>query len=120
MVGFAYMGDIWLFSQGWKCLESHNWVPLCCIRDRLVFLVDRHWPLVAKWSMNLGKFLFKLIWLWRDCVVRGFKSLTGLGSTTLFVIIWSCFLSLASTACLLYVLLSLVSCSFLVCCAVML
>lgn len=113
-VRVTYMGDIGLFSQGWNCLESQKQAfvgaqaALCCVRDRLIFLVDRHWPLVSRWSMNLGKFLFKLIWLWRDCVVRGFKSLlTGLGLTVLFVIVWSCFLSLASTACLLYVLISL-------------
>ncbi|KAL0911075.1 hypothetical protein M5K25_019186 [Dendrobium thyrsiflorum] len=107
------MGDIGLFRQGWKCLESQKQafegtqVALGCIRDRLVFLIDRHWPLVCRWSMNLGKFMLKLIWLWRDCIVRGFTSLIALGSAALFVIFWSSFLSLASTVCLVYVLLSL-------------
>lgn len=113
MAKVAYMGDIGLFRQAWMWLESQKQafvgtqVAVGCMRDRLVFLVDRHWPLVCRWSMNLGKFMFKLIWLWRHCVVRGLTSLIGLGSTALFVIFWSSFLSFASTVCLLYVLLSL-------------
>lgn len=124
VVKAACMEDIGLFKQAWKWLKSQKvafvgtQLTLVCIRDRLVFLVDQHWPLVCRWSWNLGKFMLKLIWLWRDCVIRGLTSLIGLGSTALFVIFWSSFLSLASTACLLYVLLSLVSCLLLVCCAV--
>ncbi|XP_020575105.1 uncharacterized protein LOC110021107 [Phalaenopsis equestris] len=107
------MGEIGLLSLGWKWLKSQKQafvgtqVALGCLRDRLVFLIDQHWPLVCRWSRNLGKFFFELIWLWRDCVVRGLTSLIGLGSTALFVIFWSSFLSLASTVCLFYVLLSM-------------
>lgn len=63
-----------------------------------------------------------MFWLlivhWKDCVLRGFKSFFGLGTVALLVIIWSCFLSLTSMSCLLYVLLSMVSlCLFDVVCS---
>lgn len=44
---------------------------------------------------------------WKDCGVRGFRSFIGLGSAALLVIMWSCFLSLTSLSCLVYVLLSM-------------
>lgn len=40
-------------------------------------------------------------------MVRGFKSFAGLGSAALLVIMWSCFISLTSMSCLVYVLLSM-------------
>ncbi|KAG0478829.1 hypothetical protein HPP92_013548 [Vanilla planifolia] len=107
------MGDIGLFRQGWKWFGSQkqafmgNPVAISCITESLVRLIDKHWPIISRWSVSLWKLLYKLIWLWRDCVIRGFRSLVFLGSTPLFVILWSCLLSLTSTACIVYVLLSL-------------
>ncbi|XP_008796780.2 uncharacterized protein LOC103712133 isoform X1 [Phoenix dactylifera] len=107
------MGDIWLFKQGWKWFQCQKQafvgtqVAASCTRDKLVFLIDRHWPMVYSWSINVGKFFLMLLVLWKDCVVRGFWSLISLGSAALFVIMWSCFLSLTSTSCVVYALLSL-------------
>nr|KJB48596.1 hypothetical protein B456_008G076800 [Gossypium raimondii] len=39
--------------------------------------------------------------------LRGFQSCSRLGSASFLVIMWSCFLSLISVSCLLYVLLSM-------------
>ncbi|KAI7742209.1 hypothetical protein M8C21_017765 [Ambrosia artemisiifolia] len=44
---------------------------------------------------------------WKDCVLRGVKSVFGLGTVALLIVIWSCFLSLTSFSCLLYVLVSM-------------
>ncbi|OVA10403.1 DnaJ domain [Macleaya cordata] len=70
-------------------------------------VVDHHWPVVCSGSLKLGKFLLMLLLQWRDCFVRGLKSLLGLSSAALLVIMWSCFLSLTSISCLVYVLISL-------------
>ncbi|KAG4149847.1 hypothetical protein ERO13_D05G358000v2, partial [Gossypium hirsutum] len=40
---------------------------------------------------------------------NGFQSCSRLGSASLLVIMWSCFLSLTSMSCLLYVLLSMLA-----------
>ncbi|XP_058099680.1 uncharacterized protein LOC131244027 [Magnolia sinica] len=107
------MEDMRLFKQGWKWLHSQKHVFLgtqtaaSCFKDRIVSLVDRHWPMVYSRIVQMGKFLLLLLLQWRDCVVRGCRSLLRLGSTTLFVVVWSCFLSFTSTTCLVYVLLIL-------------
>ena len=106
------MEDIGLFKQGCKWLLSQKQMFLgiqsafWCFKD---FLVERHWPMLYRGCVNLGKSLFLLLLLWRDCIVRGFRSSLGLGPTVLFVVMWSCFLSLTSITCLAYVLLMLVS-----------
>eukprot|EP00268_Persea_americana_P037236 TRINITY_DN3688_c0_g2_i2.p1 TRINITY_DN3688_c0_g2~~TRINITY_DN3688_c0_g2_i2.p1 ORF type:complete len:542 (+),score=69.90 TRINITY_DN3688_c0_g2_i2:1003-2628(+) len=104
------MEDIGLFKQGCKWLLSQKQMFLgiqsafWCFKD---FLVERHWPMLYRGCVNLGKSLFLLLLLWRDCIVRGFRSSLGLGPTVLFVVMWSCFLSLTSITCLAYVLLML-------------
>lgn len=109
------MEDIGLFKQGWKWLLSQKHIFLatqtafCCLKDKITFLVDHHWPMVSSGCVKLGKFQLLLLLLWKDCVVRGFRSLFHLGPTTLFVVMWSCVLCLTSTTCLIYVLLILVS-----------
>ncbi|XP_077243868.1 chaperone DnaJ-domain superfamily protein [Tasmannia lanceolata] len=106
------MENIRLFKQGWEWTQSQKHVLLgaraavSCFRDKTVFLIDRHWPMIYTWSVQLGKFLLLLLLQWRDCVIRGFNSLFRLGSTALLVIMWSCFLSLTSITCVIYVLLS--------------
>ncbi|KAL5977381.1 hypothetical protein ACLOJK_021727 [Asimina triloba] len=112
IVGFD-MEDIGLFKQGWKWLHSRKHVLLdtqtaiSCFKDRMLSLFDRHWPMVCHGFVNMGKFLLMVLLQWRDSVVRGFRSLILLGSTALFIVVWSCFLSFTSTACLIYVLLTL-------------
>ncbi|GJR46261.1 DnaJ domain, cleavage inducing molecular chaperone, Jiv [Tanacetum coccineum] len=44
---------------------------------------------------------------WKDCLVRGCRSLFGLGTAALLVIIWSSFLCLTSMSCLLALLLTM-------------
>uniref|UniRef100_A0A1D1YAA5 DnaJ subfamily C member 14 n=1 Tax=Anthurium amnicola TaxID=1678845 RepID=A0A1D1YAA5_9ARAE len=65
------------------------------------------WPSMRDSCTKLGELLLMLLVQWRDCVTRGFHSFIGLGTTALFVILWSCFLCLTSTSSLIYVLLIL-------------
>ncbi|KAK1280641.1 Chaperone protein dnaJ 15 [Acorus gramineus] len=44
---------------------------------------------------------------WRDCAARGVGSLVRFGPVALFLVMWSCLLSLTSMSCLVYVLLVL-------------
>ncbi|PKA45761.1 hypothetical protein AXF42_Ash018312 [Apostasia shenzhenica] len=112
-IKFTFMGDVGFLRRALKWLKFQKQttvgtqVAVSCFRERFVFLIDRYSPQVSRWSMNFGKLIFRLMLRWRDCVVRGFKTPVSLGSTALFVSLWSCFLILTSTACLVYVLLSL-------------
>ncbi|GKB05533.1 putative hemK methyltransferase family member 1-like protein [Tanacetum coccineum] len=106
------MEDIGLFNQGWKWLETESYC--CCsvkvasgLLRKVEVFVKRHWPNVCYGCGRLGVVFWLLIVHWKDCVLRGFKSFFGLGTVALLVIIWSCFLSLTSMSCLLYVLLSM-------------
>ncbi|KAL5736771.1 hypothetical protein ACOSP7_031235 [Xanthoceras sorbifolium] len=107
------MEDIGLVKQGWKWLQSQKHMysraqtALVCFRDKMGVFIERHWPMVCTGCAKLGKFLWLLLVHWRNSVVRGFQSMFNLGSSSLFVIMWSCFLSLTSLSCLLYVLLSM-------------
>uniref|UniRef100_A0A1D1YEW2 DnaJ subfamily C member 14 n=3 Tax=Anthurium amnicola TaxID=1678845 RepID=A0A1D1YEW2_9ARAE len=107
------MGDIGLLKQGWKWLQSQKQAVMGThmavrgIGDGLSYLVGHHWPSVYSWCQKLGVFLSMVLVRWRDCVVSGFQSSIGLGSAALFVILWSCFISLTSLSCLVYVLLIL-------------
>ncbi|KAJ4980727.1 hypothetical protein NE237_031564 [Protea cynaroides] len=107
------MEDLGLFNQGRKWLQSQKHVysntrtAVSCFRDKIVFLIDRHWPMVYSGFVKMLKFLLTLLLRWKDCLVYGFGSMLSLGSAALLVIAWSCFLSLTSIACLVYVLLSL-------------
>ncbi|MQM20934.1 hypothetical protein Taro_053964 [Colocasia esculenta] len=107
------MGDIGLFKQGWRWLQSQKpaavgaQMAVSGVGGGLALLVDHHWPWVYSWCQRLGSFMLLLLRQWRDCVVRGFQSLVGPAPTVLFFILWSCFLSLTSVTCLVYVLLIL-------------
>lgn len=108
------MEDIGLFKQGWKWLLSHKHVysrsrtAISGFRDEMGMFIERHWPMVCSGCTKTGRLLLLLLIYWRDCVVRGFRSFLGLGSAALLLIMWSCFLSLTSISCLIYVLLSMV------------
>ncbi|KAG5255251.1 Terminal organelle assembly protein [Salix suchowensis] len=54
---------------------------------------------------RFGKLMRFMLIYWKDCAMRGFNSVIKLGSAALLLIMWSCFLSLTSMSCLLYVLL---------------
>ncbi|XP_064975714.1 uncharacterized protein LOC135618615 isoform X1 [Musa acuminata AAA Group] len=69
--------------------------------------MDRHCRLVYGWVTVARGFLFGLLSRWRDSVVGGLRSLVTLGTTALFIILWSCFLCSTSVTSLVYVLLSL-------------
>ncbi|XP_068654349.1 uncharacterized protein [Aristolochia californica] len=109
------MEDIGLFRQGWKWLQSQKHLLLRtqtaarCFREKVASVIDRNWPMISSWCVKLAKFLCLLILQWRDCTVRGTGSLLRLGPAALLVVMWSCFLSLTSLSCLVYVLLILVS-----------
>ncbi|KAG5550880.1 hypothetical protein RHGRI_009351 [Rhododendron griersonianum] len=107
------MEDIGLFNQGWKWLQSKRHcypvvrTAVICFRDKIGMFMERNWPLVCSGCARLGRFLLLLLVYWKDCVVRGVRSFVKLGSVALLVIMWSCFLSLTSMSCLVYVLISM-------------
>lgn len=109
------MEDIGLFKQGWKWLQTQKHVysrvrtGLGCFREKMGVVAERHWPMVCSGCARLFKLLVLLLIYWKDCVFRGFQSTIKLGSASLLVIMWSCFLSLTSISCLVYVLLSMVN-----------
>ncbi|XP_057474051.1 uncharacterized protein LOC130762432 isoform X2 [Actinidia eriantha] len=107
------MEDIGLFKQGWKWLQSKRHcypvagTAVICFRDKIGMFMEQHWPLVCNGCTKLGRVLLLLVIYWWDCVVRGVWSFLGLGSAALLVIMWSCFLSMTSISCLVYVLMSM-------------
>lgn len=111
------MGSEGLFKRGWKLLQPKKQafasirVAAGFARERLLFVFDRHWPLIYRLCAIAASFLLRLLSQWRECAVGGARSVFTLGPAALFVILWSCFLCLASTTSLAYVLLSLV-CSY--------
>lgn len=78
-----------------------------CVRDKIGIFMDRRWPVVCNGCMRLGRVLLLMLIYWRDCVAKGVRSLFGLGSVALLIIMWSCFISLTSMSCLAYLLLSM-------------
>ncbi|GER52747.1 chaperone DnaJ-domain superfamily protein [Striga asiatica] len=106
------MEDIGLFNQGLKWLQSKDyysvaWTVLSCLRDKIGIFMERHWPMVCCGCAKFGRGLLFLLVYWKNCSISGFQSFVGLGSAALLVIMWSCFLSLTSMSCLLYVLISM-------------
>ncbi|KAK4804380.1 hypothetical protein SAY86_004197 [Trapa natans] len=107
------MGDICLFRQGMKWIQSQKRIcsrarnAALYFRDKTGLFVESHWPVFCCWCSRLGKFLLHLLLYWRDCVWRGSRSVAGFGPAALLVIMWSCFLSLTSMACLIYVVISM-------------
>ncbi|GAB2284261.1 hypothetical protein Dimus_018727 [Dionaea muscipula] len=106
------MEDIGLVKQGWNWLLSQKLT--CLLRGRAAMSckigreeVERHWPMVCSGCKRLGRVLVSLLVYWQGCLLRGCRSLFALGSAALLVIMWSCFLSLTSLSCLVYLLVSL-------------
>lgn len=108
------MEDIGLFKQGWEWVLSQKHAfsraknAMWRVRDRICVFVERHWPMVWGWCSQFWKLLLLSLIYWRDCLFRGFQSVIEFGSASLLVILWSCFLSLTSMSCLIYVVLSMV------------
>ncbi|XP_076952515.1 uncharacterized protein LOC143626254 [Bidens hawaiensis] len=108
------MEDIGLVNQGWKWLQSESY---CCsavavkaatgLIHKFESFVSRHWPRVCYGCARLCRVFCFLLLQWKNCVFRGVESVFGLGTVALLIIIWSCFLSLTSVSCLLYVLISM-------------
>ncbi|KAF5728212.1 hypothetical protein HS088_TW21G00357 [Tripterygium wilfordii] len=104
------MEDIGLVEQGWKWLQTQKHLWLCTetaagtLREKVGVFIERHWPKVCSWCARFWQLVCFVLIYWKDCVVRGFQSVTQLGSAALLVIMWSYFLSLTSMSCLLYVL----------------
>lgn len=113
------MEDIGLVQQGWKWLQSQKHLCsvaptlICGFRDRIWNAIDTHWPMICNGFKNFLNFVGLLFLYWKDSFFRGFRSLIGLQSAALLIIMWSCFLSLTSISCLVYVLISIVSFLFL-------
>ncbi|KAH6768163.1 Chaperone DnaJ-domain superfamily protein [Perilla frutescens var. frutescens] len=106
------MEDIGLFNQGLKWLQSKDRYSVArttvsCLRDKIGIFMERHWPMVCCGCAKFGRAVLFLLVYWKNCFISGFRSFFGLGSAALLVIMWSCFLSLTSMSCLLYVLLSM-------------
>ncbi|KAH0877677.1 hypothetical protein HID58_065071 [Brassica napus] len=107
------MEDIGLVKQGWKWLQSQkhlcSWVcaAMQCFGGKTEAFVERHWPLVCSGCGKLLGLLSLSFSYWKDCVLRGFQSSAKFGSAALLLIMWSCFLSLTSVSCLVYVLLGM-------------
>ncbi|WJX68154.1 hypothetical protein P8452_52550 [Trifolium repens] len=109
------MEDIGLFNQVWQWVRSRKdacWrartVVVGC-RDRTSMFVERHWPMVCKGCSKLGGLLKLSLVFWKDSAIRGFQSFIKFGSVMLLLIMWSCFLSLTSMYCVVYVLVSMVA-----------
>ncbi|KAM1570824.1 hypothetical protein ACFX10_035777 [Malus domestica] len=107
------MEDIGLFRQAWKWLQSQKHIysrsgtAIGGCGDKIGMFVEQHWPMVCSGCARTGRLLILLLIYWWDCIIRGFQSFIGLGSAALLLIMWSCFLSLTSISCLVYVLLSM-------------
>ncbi|CAL1385358.1 unnamed protein product [Linum trigynum] len=104
------MEDIGLFKQAWQWLQmqkhtcSRVRTAAGCVRERAGVLIDRHWPTVCGGFARFGKLITFLLIYWKECFVKGFLSVLQLDSAALLLIMWSCFLSLTSISCLIYVL----------------
>ncbi|KAI7758359.1 hypothetical protein M8C21_013720 [Ambrosia artemisiifolia] len=104
------MEDIMMFKQDWKWVlsETHCYSvvkAVWCFKDAVAGSIGQHWPSVCRGCGMLAKVLWYSLVRWKDCFVRGSRSLFGLGTAALLVIIWSCFLSLTSMSCVLTVIL---------------
>lgn len=112
------MEDIGLFKQGWQWLQSQKdacWrarTAVTCCRDKIAMFIERHWPLVCSGCSRLWSLLRLSLTFWKDSALRGFQSFIRFGSVMLLLIMWSCFLSLTSMHCLVYVLVSMVCLHF--------
>ena len=113
------MEDIGLVQQVWKWLQFQK--HLCSLApktisgltDRVWVAIDTLWPMFCKGFKNFLNLMVLIVMYWIDSFLRGIRSLIGLQSAALLMIMWSCFLSLTSISCLVYVLTSMVSFPFL-------
>lgn len=109
------MEDIGLFRQGLKWIQSREHAcsrarnAALCFRDKAGLFVEHHWPVFCSWCSRFWKLVLHLLLCWRDCALRGSRSVVGFGPAALLVIMWSCFLSLTSMSCLIYVVTGIVS-----------
>uniref|UniRef100_A0A7N0UQ28 J domain-containing protein n=1 Tax=Kalanchoe fedtschenkoi TaxID=63787 RepID=A0A7N0UQ28_KALFE len=107
------MEDIGLFRQMWHWVQSQKdtlsgaRMTSSCIRDRIGMFMDRHWPVICSFCLKLAGFVVFLSIEWKNSFVRGCLSFAGFGPAALLLIMWSCFLSLTSISCLVYVLLNM-------------
>ncbi|CAO2833188.1 unnamed protein product [Amaranthus hypochondriacus] len=107
------MEDVGLVQQVWKWLQFQkhpcSLTPkiICGLTDRVWVAIDTLWPMVCKGFKNFLNFVVLIVIYWIDSFFRGVRSLIGLQSTALLMIMWSCFLSLTSISCLVYVLISM-------------
>ncbi|CAH8356197.1 unnamed protein product [Eruca vesicaria subsp. sativa] len=95
----------WVKSQKHMCSDACS--AMRSFVEKMGELVERHWPLVCSGCGKLLGLIRLSIVYWKDCILRGFRCSAKLGSASLLLIMWSCFLSLTSLSCLLYVLLSM-------------
>ncbi|XP_066383308.1 uncharacterized protein [Miscanthus floridulus] len=107
------MADLGLWKQAWMWVLSQKHIlawahtAACGSRERLAFLVDRHWPAVSRACATSSRLALAALRQWRGCTARGVLAVASLGPAAVFVILWSFFVCMTSPACALYALLSL-------------
>ncbi|XP_062203712.1 uncharacterized protein LOC133905919 isoform X2 [Phragmites australis] len=104
------MADLGLWKQAWRWMLSQKHIlasAACGSRERLAFLVDRHWPAVSRTCVSSSRLALAALRQWRGCMARGVLAVASLGPAAVFVILWSFFVCMTSPACVLYALLSL-------------
>jgi hypothetical protein len=112
--GLQSMEDLGLWKQAWMWVLSQKHIlawahtAACGSRERLAFLVDRHWPAVSRACATSSRLALAALRQWRGCTARGVLAVASLGPAAVFVILWSFFVCMTSPACAFYALLSLV------------
>jgi len=108
------MEDLGLWKQAWRWVLSQKHIlawahtAACGSRERLAFLVDRHWPAVSRACATSSSLALAALRQWRGCMARGVLAVASLGPAAVFVILWSFFVCMTSPAWALFALLSLV------------
>ncbi|CAN6335033.1 unnamed protein product [Urochloa humidicola] len=107
------MEDLGLWKQAWRWVLSQKHIlawahtAACGSRERLAFLVDRHWPAVSRACATSSRLALAALRQWRGCMARGVLAVASLGPAAVFVILWSFFVCMTSPAWALCALLSL-------------
>ncbi|KAK1281402.1 Chaperone protein dnaJ 15 [Acorus gramineus] len=98
-------------EDAWLRLRSRARWALTGTRGAFGRARDRttpYFPVARDGAVGLGRWLVVAVMVrWRDCAARGVGSLVRFGPVALFLVMWSCLLSLTSMSCLVYVLLVL-------------
>lgn len=108
------MTDFGLWKQAWRWVQSQKHIlawahtAACGSRERLAFLVDRHWPAVSRACATTSRLALAALRQWRGCMARGVLAVASLGPAAVFVMLWSFFVCMTSPAWALYALLTLV------------